>query len=769
MSAASLAPREAWATFPLFRVNDGVCECRDGAACTATGKHPAYAWGTLKAGEKVRGRDGCGYGIATGERSDVIVLDLDSDAAIDWAVNKGLPETYAVATGREGGGLHLYFRAPNFLVRNSSGKIAPGVDVRGEGGFVVAEGSPHRSGATYTGNRVDIIADAPAWLLEWPGLRAADKAPTIEASTRLHPSGADREQRMAYAAKWLENTAPCISGDGGQKQIWHVGCRLMQWEALSIEDATALFEPYNERCEPPWEAADIARTLARARDAATDGGVFDEDAFDGRGKWEAFCANLADLAGANDTAEPRSCSLLARLEERKEVLQTEPTAEFERGDHAELSAELIRCNGRPLVTTEGAIWEYETETGAWTSHRVEARLRNEILGFAGRLKKGGKKGPAQIRINHSDVEGIIKAVRARTFEEEFFAIGKAGIACINGLITLDGVVPHSPENRSRSAYPFTFDPAATAPMFQHFLESLFEGDADQAEKIEFLQDFFGGALFGMSAKYDKYLLAKGEGANGKSTLFELVSDLFPKHQVQAIPPEKWDHAFTVAELVGCLLNVVADIGAESLKDSPTLKKVVAGDKIQAERKHQPSFAFQPIAAHAFGANPDLETRDQTVGFWRRPIVIEFNRNFEKDPAKDPEIATKILAAERAGILAWLVCGAKRLDARKKYTTPASHARALEAWKMGSDNVRQFADEYVSPSASPDARENHAASRVYRTYKNWALDNGYKAASSKTFKARFERAPGVTPMARQASGYVYRFCLVPGRPLSMMLE
>lgn len=81
-------------------------------------------------------------GIATGQISGVVVLDLDSADAISEADAKGLPETVTAATPR---GRHVFFRCPNWPVHNIAGgpdgKLPAGMDVRGDGGYVVGAGS----------------------------------------------------------------------------------------------------------------------------------------------------------------------------------------------------------------------------------------------------------------------------------------------------------------------------------------------------------------------------------------------------------------------------------------------------------------------------------------------------------------------------------------------------------------------------------------------------------------------------------------------------
>jgi hypothetical protein len=91
-------------------------------------------------------------GIATGKASGVIVLDVDAQhGGLETLArledeNGRLPDAPTVRTGN--GGLHIYFRDPGEL-RNSTGLVGPGIDVRGDGGYVVAAGSIHENGTVY--------------------------------------------------------------------------------------------------------------------------------------------------------------------------------------------------------------------------------------------------------------------------------------------------------------------------------------------------------------------------------------------------------------------------------------------------------------------------------------------------------------------------------------------------------------------------------------------------------------------------------------------
>jgi hypothetical protein len=107
--------------------------------------------------------------LVTGSMSGVFVVDVDGEEA-EGELRKleqqhgELPATVESITAR---GRHLFFKCPDTPIRNSAGKIAPGVDVRADGGYVLVPPSIHPSGKTYTWS-VDsaaAFANAPDWLL----------------------------------------------------------------------------------------------------------------------------------------------------------------------------------------------------------------------------------------------------------------------------------------------------------------------------------------------------------------------------------------------------------------------------------------------------------------------------------------------------------------------------------------------------------------------------------------------------------------------------
>lgn len=110
-------------------------------------------------------------GMPTGAISGIWVLDIDGEDGERSLselerINGKLPQSVEVITG--GGGRHIYFTMPAMgAIPCSASKIAKGLDIRGDGGYVVAPPSVHPSGKCYTWSvdAADSIAYAPEWLL----------------------------------------------------------------------------------------------------------------------------------------------------------------------------------------------------------------------------------------------------------------------------------------------------------------------------------------------------------------------------------------------------------------------------------------------------------------------------------------------------------------------------------------------------------------------------------------------------------------------------
>ena len=162
------------------------CTCRRGPQCPTPGKHPLNQRGLSGASinrQKINRWwnrwPKANIAIATGKKSGIFVLDVDRrhggfhslDSLEDdykaLLKNSFVPLSGTAVSRTGGGGLHFYFRCPdNVRVPSSAGKIAQGLDIKCERGYVIAPGSIHKSRQKYEWHGIGVeIGPAPDWLL----------------------------------------------------------------------------------------------------------------------------------------------------------------------------------------------------------------------------------------------------------------------------------------------------------------------------------------------------------------------------------------------------------------------------------------------------------------------------------------------------------------------------------------------------------------------------------------------------------------------------
>ncbi|HTT91895.1 MAG TPA: bifunctional DNA primase/polymerase [Acidimicrobiales bacterium] len=210
---AALAYAElGWPVVPVASMAGGRCGCRAGPACEHPAKHPLVPGGTRGAStdpaqlaEWFSHWPGAGVGVLTGAVSGLVVVDVDpvhggrDSLARLRQGGTGLPRTLYARSG--GGGWHLFYRRPGVPVRNATGRLGtlelPGVDLRADGGYVVAAPSGHRSGGRYAWHDgPEGLAPLPAWVAQ----RRRDWGPVPEAPGL--PGGG---RLSAYAAAALDS------------------------------------------------------------------------------------------------------------------------------------------------------------------------------------------------------------------------------------------------------------------------------------------------------------------------------------------------------------------------------------------------------------------------------------------------------------------------------------------------------------------------------------------------------------------------------------
>lgn len=196
-------------------------------------------------------------GIPTGERSGILVLDVDIDkwgAGTLGALTEKhgeLPPTLTVRTGS--GGLHYYFRYPaGENIRSKAGELGPGLDHRAEGGYVVAP--PSCTEGPYEVLDDLPLADPPGWLTE------ALRAPHIYRSEK-----ADRAAGRIATAISADVDGPLIPEGTRDNTLFKIGCKL---RSQGHDEAAILYTLQRvnaTRCKPPLPEPQVRQ---KARQAA---------------------------------------------------------------------------------------------------------------------------------------------------------------------------------------------------------------------------------------------------------------------------------------------------------------------------------------------------------------------------------------------------------------------------------------------------------------------------------------------------------------------
>jgi hypothetical protein len=233
------------------------CDCAKGLSCPSPGKHPRTPRGVKDASAEdaaIRGWwtqwPDANIGLATGTSSGVAVLDVDPRHGGDVSLAElqldvgSIENTETVSTG--GGGLHLYFSVPSGGIGNSAGKLGTGLDVRGDGGYVIAPPGTHVSGGTYAfeaGKGPGEIALAP-----FPG-------PLLQ---RLSASAS---ASLTSGAQEGGDSAPVMEGGRNDFLASIAGTMVKRGISLQAIEAALLAENC-ARCLPPLSDGEVRRIVA---------------------------------------------------------------------------------------------------------------------------------------------------------------------------------------------------------------------------------------------------------------------------------------------------------------------------------------------------------------------------------------------------------------------------------------------------------------------------------------------------------------------------
>jgi uncharacterized protein YdaU (DUF1376 family) len=248
--AAIAYAQRGWPVIPLHTPHHGICSCKMAAACQSPGKHPRTLNGhkdattdTTRITKWWTEWPDANIGVLTGAESRLVVIDVDDH---EWKsgsqslaeIEESLGETLDTLTAITGHGKHLYFVHPGGTVPNSVEKLAPGIDVRADGGYVAAPPSLHANGTRYS------------WI--------DTQTPTAELPSVI-------VQEMRRETHPIEQTAKASKDSSipeGKRNdtLYKLACALRGQQAMERgQILTSLLESNTARCCPPLDVPEVIR------------------------------------------------------------------------------------------------------------------------------------------------------------------------------------------------------------------------------------------------------------------------------------------------------------------------------------------------------------------------------------------------------------------------------------------------------------------------------------------------------------------------------
>gem|GEM_PF-1145060 len=321
--------------------------------------------------------------------------------------------------------------------------------------------------------------------------------------------------------------------------------------------------------------------------------------------------------------------------------------------------------------------------------------------------------------------------------KDFLAVKETDLASNTDLICLRNgtlgtstyqLLPHNPEHGLTNKTDIDWDPTASCRTWLKFMDEIFINDIDKAKKISFLKEWFGYCLI-PDASQHKFLWLVGAGGNGKSVLLAILTALVGPKNVSHAYMDRLDRGSVRAELENKLVNISSEMSAEATIADGYFKAIVSGDVLEAERKFKAPFSFKPYVRLIGATNHLPRLLDLSEGFFRRAIVLTFNRQFTGAEI-DPALEGKLLE-ELPGILTWAMQGLRNLRARGGFDIPQSSIAALNQYRKDSDQVGLFAEECLEIVD----RGGLSAAYIYEGYAKWCGRNGYGKKNSKGFGTR----------------------------------
>ena len=675
--------------FPLHWVKqDGNCSCRQGAMCQAKGKHPRIKnWNEEATTDAAKIKawwektPSANIGIPMGERSGLVALDVDTrhggDGSLAMLMDEFaiLPETITATTG--GGGKHYIFKYTEELALKNVVGFRDGLDIRTQGGMIVAAPSIHHSGKLYAWDSgkspFDMqAADMPAWLVE--------EIRKVGTKITTKKKKADTAPRKKITEGGRNNHLTSLAGALRRKGIGEEGI------------IATLRAENRDRLDPPLDdetVVAIAKSITRYQPEA-----------------ESMEFKLTDVGNAE--------RFVAMFKDQVK--------------YCTIYKKWFIWNGKR--------WEQD-DTGKIITYAIEC-VRN-IIHDADLLPDGDRRKALIQHSLKSESSGRLKALLdiasgmpAITVRSEQLDHNPWLLNCQNGTIDLrtGKLQPHDPKDFITRICAADYDLTCAIPLWMQLMEKITGGDK---EYMRYIQKALGYALTGDISEQAIFLLY-GTGSNGKSTMLNVFaalldgyaqstsSDTFMQKKNESVNND-------IARLKGARFVSAIEMEEGKRMAESLIKSMTGGDKLVTRFLYGEFFEYVPQFKVFLAVNHKPIIKDTTNSIWRRIKIMEFNNTFTEQE-RDKNFPAKIMAKELPGILAWAVQGC--LDWQQNgITAPDIVAAATRDYREEMDSFSHFFMECCV--VKENARVTNKMLRA--KYEEWCKENGEWPLTQKPFSQK----------------------------------
>lgn len=301
------------------------------------------------------------------------------------------------------------------------------------------------------------------------------------------------------------------------------------------------------------------------------------------------------------------------------------------------------------------------------------------------------------------------------------------VVCQNGILNIETqeLLPHDPACFTTAILPYAYDPTATAPSWERFMWSTFEGDQQCAD---LLQEWFGYNLV-MDYTHHKAMLLVGAPRSGKGTIGEVLQHLVGQSAFQGLTLDGLVNDATMETAIDKSVLFIGDAhdvsGPDRNRILDRFLSITGNDGLTITRKYISSWTGKLPGRFTIAANSIPTFFDDSGAFGNRLLILPFNKSFLG--SEDLGLRNRLLQ-ELPGICNWALRGLERLRRNGKFTIPTvSEDERHDMMRQQQPLVGFIEDEC-------EIVEGHEefASALHMRYQNWCIRQGLRSNAQSKF-------------------------------------